>query len=403
MAVRLGAVEARRWGLHVTSRVWVTGTGAVSPAGWSARETWEAVAKGQPCISAVQRFATFESSSRVAGIVPGREGEAPPDTSHSLEFGVTAAREALEQAGLSEDEGVDLAVVANHGERRLPTASRGATIIGIDEITEGVATAVGARSHNTMFGACAGSAQAIGWALELLRQGRIQTAVAGGTDALVREFDYFSFSSLYVMTTRDCPPAEASCPFDNRRDGFVLSEGAGFLVLETEAHGRARGAEPLAVLEGFGWSQNAYHMFAPPPDGLGPIRAMQGALRDARLDPSDVSYINAHGTSTRDNDVCETMGIRTVFGHHADRLPVSSSKSELGHAMGACGGLEAVVSIWAMQEGVIPPTINLEEPDPGCDLDYVPWTARESRLDHVMSNSFGFGGHSAALLFGRVS
>ncbi|MFS8099433.1 beta-ketoacyl-[acyl-carrier-protein] synthase family protein [Lentzea alba] len=378
--------------------MWVTGIGAVTPGGWSVEESWSAVSAGKSCISQVDRFTTFSSSSRVAGMVPGREAVLP-EHSLSLEYGVHAARQALERSGLA---AVDTAIVANHGERRLPAESASGRVTGVSDIASEVGKVAGASSYSAPYGACAGSAQAIGTAAKLIRSGRAQTALAGGCDALVTPFDFFSFSSLYVMSTRECPPEEASCPFDVRRDGFVLAEGAAFLILESEAHARARGAEPLAVLEGFGLRQNAYHMFAPPPDGRGPADAMREALRDARLDPSAIGYINAHGTSTKDNDSSETMAIREVFGAHADVLPVSSNKSQIGHTMGACGAIEAVLSIQSLRSGIIPPTSNLHEPDPACDLDYVPLKPREIAVDHVLSNSFGFGGHSASLIFGRV-
>jgi 3-oxoacyl-[acyl-carrier-protein] synthase II len=204
------------------------------------------------------------------------------------------------------------------------------------------------------------------------------------------------------MSTRDCPPEQASCPFDARRDGFVLAEGAAFLVLESWTHAVARGARALARLAGFGLRQNAYHMFAPPPDGLGPANAMRDALRDAELTVTDVDHINAHGTSTKDNDSSETLAIREVFGGHADAVPVTSNKSQLGHTMGACGAIEAVLSIQSLRTGLMPPTSNLDQPDPLCDLDCIPGQAREGELRYVLSNSFGFGGHSASLVLGAA-
>ncbi|SDY99812.1 3-oxoacyl-[acyl-carrier-protein] synthase II [Amycolatopsis xylanica] len=380
--------------------VWVTGLGAVTPAGWTAAESWATVAAGKSCVREVKRFTTFESSSRIAGMVPGSEATLP-EHSLSLEYGLNAAKQAIADSGL--ESRVDTVIVANHGERRLPSEAGSGRVIGVRDIAAGIAEAARTNDYSSPYGACAGSAQAIGSAAKLIRAGRARTVLAGGCDALVTPFDFFSFSSLYVMSSRDCPPEEASCPFDIRRDGFVLAEGAGFLMLEAESHARARGAEPIAVLEGFGLRQNAYHMFAPPPDGLGPEQAMREALRDAKLNAEDISYLNAHGTSTKDNDSSESMAIRAVFGPHADRLPVSSNKSQIGHTMGACGAIEAVLSIESLRAGVIPPTSNLREPDPACDLDYVPLTARERKLDHVLSNSFGFGGHSASLIFGRAA
>jgi 3-oxoacyl-[acyl-carrier-protein] synthase II len=394
----------------VPDRVVVTGFGAVTPCGWSADETWTAVVSGRSGVRPIERFHTFPSSSRVAGMVPDRGTGPLPAYSLSIEYGVHAAREALSMAGLSprgdaeRAEGVpapvDLAIVANHGERRLPTATSDGRVAGIREIAGRIAETADARSSSAPYGACAGSAQAIGMAKRMIEAGRVDVVIAGGCDSLITPFDFFSFSSLYVMSTRDCPPEEASCPFDVRRDGFVLAEGAAFLVLESEAHASARGVKPVAHLAGFGLRQNAYHVFAPPPDGLGPAHAMREALRDAALDATSIDHINAHGTSTKDNDSAETLAIRTAFGSHADSIPVTSNKSQLGHTMGACGAIEAVLSIQTMRHGVVPPTSNLEQRDPVCDLDCVSGTAREATVRYVLSNSFGFGGHSASLVLG---
>lgn len=384
----------------MSNRVWVTGMGAVTPGGWSVERTWETVRDGGSGVRPVHRFATFPSSSSVAGMVPGSD-RALPEHSLSVSYGTHAAEEALLSAGLDTATGVDAAIVANHGERRLPRAGESGRVVGVQEIAREVGAVVGARRSSAPYGACAGSAQAIGVGHRLIASGRADAVLVGGSDALVTPFDFFSFSSLYVMSTRDCPPEEASCPFDARRDGFVLAEGAAFLLLESPANARARGAEPLAYLDGFGLRQNAYHMFAPPPDGRGPADAMSAALRDAGVSPSQVDHINAHGTGTRDNDSSETIAIRSVFGAHADKLTVTSNKSQLGHTMGACGAIEAVMSIVSLRNGVVPPTRNLEKAAPDCDLDYVPGGAREIPLHRVLSNSFGFGGHSASLLFSR--
>ncbi|NKY97206.1 beta-ketoacyl-[acyl-carrier-protein] synthase family protein [Nocardiopsis alborubida] len=381
----------------MSDRVWVTGMGAVTPGGWSVERTWETVRDGGSGVRPVRRFATFPSSSSVAGMVPGHD-EYLPEYSLSVSYGTHAAREALAGSGLDEASGLDAAIVANHGERRLPGEGASGRVAGVEQIAREVGASVGARRSSAPYGACAGSAQAIGMARRLITSGRADTVLAGGSDALVTPFDFFSFSSLYVMSTRECPAEEASCPFDERRDGFVLAEGAAFLLLESERHARARGAEPLAFLDGFGLRQNAHHMFAPPPDGQGPADAMAEALRDAGTAPSGIDHINAHGTGTRDNDSSETLAIRSVFGAHADELTVTSNKSQLGHTMGACGAIEAVLSVMSLRTGVVPPTRNLERPSPECDLDYVPGSAREVPLRRVLSNSFGFGGHSASLV-----
>jgi 3-oxoacyl-[acyl-carrier-protein] synthase II len=387
---------------RVPERVWVTGVGAVTPGGWSADETWHSVIAGKRFGQEVRRFPLFDAGSRAGAPVPGREDEAL-DTSHAVDFGVSAAREALAHAGLGDaDDAVDIAVVATHGERRLPGPGQEPQIGPTHEIVGAIQRAAGASRATGLYGACAGGALAIGSAVKLIRSGAADVVLAGGADCLLREVDYFSFCSLYAMTARDCPPEEASCPFDARRDGFLLSEGAGFVVLESDRHARARGAEPLAGVDGFGFSQNAYHMVASPPDALGPEYSMRRALHDAGISATDVQYISAHGTSTRDNDWCETLAIRRAFGAAADDLPVSSVKGALGHGMAAAGAVETILCVAALREQVVPPTMNLTQADPRCDLDYVPNEAREVALDKVVNNSFGFGGHNASLVLGKV-
>jgi len=386
----------------VTGAVWVTGIGAVSPGGWGAEATWDAVVAGRSAGRLIERFDLCGSPTRAGALVPGREADLPPDRSLTLEFGVAAAREAMTTAGLGEDD-LDLAVVANHGDKRVPVGDDGAQVLRIDELAEGIATPVGARRWLASHGACAAGTMAVGWGTELVRAGAASTVLAGAADSALNGYDFFQFCNLHGMSERDCPPEEASCPFDQRRDGYLLGEGAGFLVLEAEGHARRRGAEPLAVVEGFGSSQNAHHFVALPPDAGGPIRAMRAALADADLPGDRVDYVNAHGTSTPDNDVCETLALHDVFGDHAPRLAVSSTKSTLGHATAAAGAVEAVICVEALRRGVAPPTVNLHEPDPRCDLDYVPHEARELPLRHVVSNSFGFGGHCASVVLGRAA
>lgn len=386
----------------MTGAVWVTGIGAVSPGGWGAEATWDAVVAGRSAGRLIERFDLCGSPTRAGALVPGREADLPPDRSLTLEFGVAAAREAMTTAGLGEDD-LDLAVVANHGDKRVPVGDDGAQVLRIDELAEGIATPVGARRWLASHGACAAGTMAVGWGTELVRAGAASTVLAGAADSALNGYDFFQFCNLHGMSERDCPPEEASCPFDQRRDGYLLGEGAGFLVLEAEGHARRRGAEPLAVVEGFGSSQNAHHFVALPPDAGGPIRAMRAALADADLPGDRVDYVNAHGTSTPDNDVCETLALHDVFGDHAPRLAVSSTKSTLGHATAAAGAVEAVICVEALRRGVAPPTVNLHEPDPRCDLDYVPHEARELPLRHVVSNSFGFGGHCASVVLGRAA
>lgn len=388
--------------------IWVTGLGVVSPAGWSCAETWQAVASGRSATSRLERFPLCDAETTVGGVVAGYERIDPETPSIALACGMAALMEALEDAGVPAGAGgrdaepPDMVIVANHGERRTPTPVLSGTVIGARQLTATLAAAAGAPDSMTVFGACAGGALAIGTAIEMLRAGVAECVVAGGADCLLREIDFHQFAGIYAMSSRACPAEEASCPFDLRRDGFVLAEGAGFLVLETPARAARRGVGPRAVVEGFGSAQTAYHMIASPPDGQGPAQAMHAALRDAGLAPAGVDYVNAHGTSTRDNDLCETLALHQVLGGHALRVPVSSSKSQLGHTMGAAGAIEAAICVRALEEALVPPTSNLEVPDPRCDLDYVAGGARPARLGHVMSNSFGFGGHCAALVLGAA-
>jgi 3-oxoacyl-[acyl-carrier-protein] synthase II len=384
------------------AEVWVTGVGAVSPGGWSADETWATVVSGRSCGRTIERFDVCGAPTRAGALVPGRERELPGDRSLTLEFGVTAAHEALDHAGLA-GAGVDLAVVANHGDKRVPVGDRSAQVLRIDDLSAAIASTAGARRWLASHGACAAGTLAVAWGADLVRDGHADTVLAGAADSALNGYDFFQFCNLHGMSERDCPPEEASCPFDRRRDGYLLGEGAGFLVLEAADHGLRRGAEPLAVVEGAGSSQNAHHFVALPPDAGGPIRAMRAALADARLDPGAVDYVNAHGTSTRDNDWCETLALHEVFGPHAERMAVSSTKSSLGHATSAAGAVEAVIAVQALRHRVAPPTVNLHEPDPRCDLDYVPNEARELPLRHVLSNSFGFGGHCASVVLGRAA
>jgi 3-oxoacyl-[acyl-carrier-protein] synthase II len=265
-----------------------------------------------------------------------------------------------------------------------------------------VSITLGAQGPNLgIVSACATGAHAIGEAAELIRRGGADVMIAGGAEAVITPIAMAGFAAARALTTRNDAPETASRPFDRRRDGFVMGEGAGVLVLEDEAHARRRGARVYAELAGYGSSADAYHLTAPPEDGHGAVRCMRQALESAGLGPADVDYVNAHGTSTPLNDRAETAAIRTALGEHAYRVAISSTKSMIGHLLGAAGGVEAVISIKAIETGVIPPTINYEEPDPDCDLDYTPNHARRLPVRAAMSNSFGFGGHNATLLFTR--
>jgi 3-oxoacyl-[acyl-carrier-protein] synthase II len=250
----------------------------------------------------------------------------------------------------------------------------------------------------TIVTACAASANAVGEAFRLIREGRADVAICGGAEAPLVPVAFAGFCSMKALTTRNDEPERASRPFDAGRDGFVMAEGAGMLVLESEAHARARGRVPYAEVAGYGLTADAYHMTAPAPEGEGGARAMRDALRDAGLAPEDIGYINAHGTSTPVGDRCESQAIRKVFGPAADRLPVSSTKSMTGHLLGAAGAVELIACVQAIRTGMLPPTINYDTPDPECDLDYVPNRARPARVRAALSNSFGFGGQNCSLI-----
>jgi 3-oxoacyl-[acyl-carrier-protein] synthase II len=384
----------------VSSGIWLTGVGAVSPGGWTAEETWQRVVSGRPCARAIDRFDLYGADARCGAPVPGLEHDVPADTSLSVRFGSSALDEAMADAGLERTrDRVDVVLVATHGERQLPRPDRpDPTLAGILDVVDAMRERACALRSSAVYGACASGALVIGAGMKLIQSGQADVVVAGASDAMLREVDFFAFCALYAMSTRDCPPEEACCPFDARRDGFLMAEGAAFVVLESEAHARKRDARPCAILTGFGAAQNAYHSVASPPDAAGPRLAMSRALDDARVSGADVDYINAHGTSTRDNDWCETLAIRQAFGTAADSVPVSSSKGVLGHTMAPAGVIETILCVKALRDGVVPPTANYAVADVDCDLDYVPNAAREMLLRRVVTNSFGFGGHNACLV-----
>jgi 3-oxoacyl-[acyl-carrier-protein] synthase II len=263
-----------------------------------------------------------------------------------------------------------------------------------------VSMMIGAKGPNfSTVSACATGADSIGEALEMIRRGRADVVIAGGTEAAICEISVAGFNSCMALSTRNDDPQGASRPFDSERDGFVLGEGAGVLILESIEHAEKRGANVLAELAGYGASSDSHHVTQPHPEGEGAARAMKWALDDAKLQPEDVIYINAHGTSTPMNDKFETIAMKRMFGDHAYNLAISSTKSMTGHLLGAAGGIEAAFSVLAVNEGAIPPTINLENPDPDCDLNYTPNKAVKQEVEVAMSNVFGFGGHNASLVF----
>jgi 3-oxoacyl-[acyl-carrier-protein] synthase II len=265
-----------------------------------------------------------------------------------------------------------------------------------------VAIQTGARGpNNCPVTACASASHAIGDAFRILQRGEAKAMITGGTEAAITPLSMAGFASAKTMSTRNDAPEKASRPFDQQRDGFVMGEGSGILILETLEHAQGRGAKILAEVAGYGMTGDAYHITAPSPDGEGLVRAMQIALKDAALSPADIDYINAHGTSTPLNDITETKAICQLFGEYASRLVISSTKSMTGHLLGAAGGIEAIASVMSLCHQIVHPTRNLENPDPACHLDYVPGQAREMSVQAVLSNNMGFGGHNACLVFTR--
>jgi 3-oxoacyl-[acyl-carrier-protein] synthase II len=404
-------------------RVVITGVGMVTPLGLSAEETWAGMCAGRSGIGPITAFDASAYATRIAGEIkefdPHRyiERKEARRMDRFTQFGVVAAMMAVEDAALPiTDENRDqIGVLIGSGIGGLITWEeqyRGLLERGPDRVSPFFIPmmicnmASGQVSILLKLGgpiscvvtACATGANAIGDAAAIIRRGDAVAMLAGGAEASVAPTGIGGFCALRAMSTRNEEPQRASRPFDAERDGFVLGEGAGVVVLESLSFARARGARILGELAGYGQSADAFHMTAPPPGGEGAVRAMRAALRDAGLEAAGIDYINAHGTSTDANDKNETLAIKKLFGEHAYRVPVSSTKSMVGHLLGAAGAVEAIVCTLAIRDGVLPPTINYEHPDPECDLDYVPNEARRRPVRAAMSNSFGFGGHNASLV-----
>ena len=411
-------------------RVVVTGLGACAPNGLGAEAFFRALVEGRSGVGPISAFDASALRSRIAGEVRAfvADDVLPAKTARRAgrftQLALAAAFEALEHAGLAGDDAAptraDAAVIVGSGigafewfEReheaflaKGPGKFHPLTVpILIPNAAAGmIAMEIGSLGPNLcVTSACASGANAIGTALDLLRNGRAEVALAGAAESTISPFAVDGYCQLRALSTRNDDPTGASRPFSRDRDGFVIAEGAGILVLEELEHARRRGATILAELAGYGASADAHHLTAPEPEARGAVRAMRGALADAGLAPGAIDLLNAHGTSTPLNDVVETGAIKAVFGDHARRLAVHATKSMTGHALGAAPALEAVVAVLTLDRGVIHPTINLHEPDPACDLDYVPLVAREARVSAVMSNSFGFGGHNAVLVFRRFA
>jgi 3-oxoacyl-[acyl-carrier-protein] synthase II len=405
----------------------VTGIGLVSSLGIGTRANWDALCAGRSGIGAITRFDAAQFSTRIAGEVKGFDPLAVVDRKDArkmdvfIQFAVAASQFAVDDSGLTigpangDRVGVFIAsgiggfgtIEREHqaflegGPRRISPFFIPASIINL--AAGQVSIRFGAKGPNlATCTACSASAHAVGDAAEMIRRGDADAMIAGGSEAAITPMGVGGFGAMRALSTRNDEPERASRPFDRDRDGFVIGEGAGIIVLEELEHARARGARIYAELVGYGLSADAFHITAPAEDGDGATRVMRMALGRAGIGPAQVDYVNAHGTSTPHNDRLETLAMKRVFGEHAGRIAVSSTKSMHGHLLGAAGGLEAGITALAIAHQVAPPTINLDHPDEGCDLDYVPGAARPMAITYALSNSFGFGGTNAALLFARL-
>ena len=409
---------------YTGNRVVVTGMGALTPLGLDINTTWEGLVDGKSGINHIAQFDASSLETRFAGEVKGFEPveymgrKEARRMDRFSQLAVAASVEAVRDAGLeiNDTNKGNIGVLIGSGIGGLLTMSEQVRILieqGPDRVSPflvpmmiadmasaQVSIALGARGPNFCpTSACSSGSDAIGTAYEIIKRGDAEAMFAGGSEAIITPIGVAGFSANRALSTRNEAPQQASRPFDAERDGFVIGEGAAILVLEDLAFARERGARIIAEITGYGASSDAVHITQPSENGEGAARAMQMALRKAGLAPSEIGYINAHGTSTPLNDKVETMAIKTVFGDYAYHVPISSTKSMTGHLLGAAGAIEGAVCIKVINTGVIPPTVNYNNPDPECDLDYVPNKAREARISSAMSNSFGFGGHNSVLVF----
>ncbi len=408
-------------------RVVVTGIGMITPLGLTFEESWKNAVEGQSGIDTITAFDASKFDVRFAGEIKGFN----PDTyiekkeqkkmERFIQLAMACSDQALKDSGLTITEqlspragaiiGVGIGGLGAIDQTSQTLASRGPSRISpffIPQVIGNLASGQVSIKHNlkgpnyAVTSACASGANAIGDSAEYIRRGAADVMLAGGSEAVVTPLAIGGFSAMKALSTRNDQPKMASRPFDKDRDGFVLSEAAAVLVLEDYEHAARRGAKIYGEVAGYGTSSDAHHMTNPAPGGAGGAQAMASALRDAGLNPSDISYINAHGTSTPVGDGLETAGIKSVFGDHARKLWVSSTKSMMGHSLGAAGAVESVFALMTLKENIAPPTINLDNPSDDCDLDYVPHRARDGKFTHVLNNSFGFGGTNACLAFSKI-
>ena len=407
-------------------RVVVTGLGCVSPVGNNVNDTWQALLAGKSGAAPITAFDASAHKTKFAAEVKGFDPVALFGTRDARkmdrfsQFATAATLEAMEQAGLKVDEsnrdrvgiliGTGIGGIITLLEQYEVLRERGPERVSpflipmmiSDNAAGNIAIRIGARGPNMALAtACASGTNALGEAAEMIRRGSADVMIAGGAEAAITALSMAGMNVMTALSTRNDDPQTASRPFDKNRDGFLMGEGAGILILESLEHAQARGAKILCEFSGYGTTDDAHHISAPAENGAGAAISMSLALQNADLKPEDVSYINAHGTSTYLNDKSETAAIKTVFGEQAYKIPVSSTKSMTGHLLGASGAVEAVFSAMAIMNNILPPTINYETPDPVCDLDYVPNQPRKAEPNYVMSNSFGFGGHNATLILGR--
>ncbi|MFI5294614.1 MAG: beta-ketoacyl-ACP synthase II [Thermodesulfovibrionales bacterium] len=409
-------------------RVVVTGLGLISPLGIGVEKSWSGLLQGR---SGVRRITQFDASSfatKIAGEVDGFNPEdyiEPKEVKKMdrfIHFGVAASTMAMEDSGLKVDEhnAARVGVYVGSGMGGLPAIEHYHKVLlekGPRRITPffipmliinlaagQISIKFGAKGPNSAPAtACATGSHAIGDAFKVIQRGDADAMIAGGTESCITSMGIGGFNAMKALSTRNDEPEKASRPFDRDRDGFIMGEGSGILIIEELGHALARKAKIYAEIAGYGLTGDAYHITSPAPGGEGAARCMTMALRDAGMDPWEVDYINAHGTSTKYGDELETLAIKTVFKEHAYKVAVSSTKSMTGHLLGAAGGVEAVICALTIHNGMVPPTINLDNPDPECDLDYVPHTARKADIRAALSNSFGFGGTNACLLFKKFA
>lgn len=412
--------------LYRRKRVVITGLGGITPLGLDVQTTWENLLAGKSGVGPITHFDASNFKTKIAAEVKGFDGTVLFGSrdmrrmDRFCQFAMAAARQAVQDAGLviTDDNRDRIGVIVGSGIGGLTTLFDQMTIFfdrGPSRVSPfvinmmipdsaGGAIAIDMGIHGPNYAitaACATGAYSIGEAAEIIRRGSADIMLAGGSEAVIVPITLAGLTVMTAVSTRNEEPERASRPFDAQRDGFVMGEGVGVLVLESLEYAQARGAHILAEMTGFGATNDAFHITAPCENGEGAAACMALALKDAGITPAEIGYINAHGTGTILNDKSETAAIKTVFGEQAYQVPVSSTKSMIGHLLGAAGAVEAFICVKALQDNMLPPTINYETPDPECDLDYIPNIARQATVQHIMTNSFGFGGHNATLIISR--